>query len=457
MEAIPDADIVIGPLIGLRTLKAVIMRSRRVWLVTTLLGLLIGAGLHVVIPHKYTATTDLYISQPVGADPTQAMTDDVSLLQTAAVATQAVTAHHLHMNPAALLSHYKGMAQSDSIMSISFSGDSQAQAVSDDRAIAEAFLSVQAGEVRLQTDAAVRGFRSQISTLNTAINDLNTSINSLSSAPPSNQTTDQLTELVNQRGLDSSQVSQLQDQIQQDLTNEQSVDDVNHVLDPAAIVPVSTKKVIVKDGLSGLVAGLALGIGAVVLRWLLSSRPLDRSIVAATVGAPVELSLGRHRIPRTMRKRKLSGQLRNPSSALRMIERRLRTHLESAAGSALAVVAVGADEPAALATGALALDLTSQGRQVVVVDAVDHRILASALGLKPKLDTTETFRIPSGDSALTVIVAPEDPAQMAQKPPPDDADAVLVLTTLDPAFGAEHLASWVSDAVLILSATGVDV
>ena len=55
---------------------------------------------------------------------------------------------------------------------------------------------------------------------------------------------------------------------------------------------------------------------------------------------------------------------------------------------------------------------------------------------------------------MRVIVAPEDPAQMAQKPPPDDADVVLVLTSLDPAFGTEQLASWVTDAVMILCPSG---
>ena len=40
---------------------------------------------------------------------------------------------------------------------------------------------------------------------------------------------------------------------------------------------------------------------------------------------------------------------------------------------------------------------------------------------------------------------------MAQKPPPDDADALLVLASLDAAFGAEHLAPWVTDAVMVLS------
>ena len=96
----------------------------------------------------------------------------------------------------------------------------------------------------------------------------------------------------------------------------------------------------------------------------------------------------------------------------------------------------------------MALALASEGRSVVVVDAADNRILASVLGLTATPETMETFQIPvEGGSPLRVIVAPEDPAQMAQKPPPDDADVVLVLTSLDPAFGTEQLASWVTDAV----------
>ena len=56
---------------------------------------------------------------------------------------------------------------------------------------------------------------------------------------------------------------------------------------------------------------------------------------------------------------------------------------------------------------------------------------------------------------MRVLVTPEDPLQMAQKPPPDDTDALLVLAALDAAFGAEHLAPWVSDAVVVLSVGGV--
>lgn len=453
----PDEDPVLGPMIGLRTLMKTLWRKRRVWLTTGLLGLIVGASLNLVIPPKYTAVTDLYLTQTPGADPVLVMADNVSLLQTEAVAQQAVTMGRLNMSPSVLVHHYTGVSLSDNIMSIKFSGPSPNEAVAGAKAVAQAFLALQARELRLQTDVLVRGLRSQISSLNTSIGNLNTQINSLSGPSRNQRTTDQLTELVNQRSGDQSQVTQLQAQAEQALLNEQSVDHVSHVLDPAELVPVSTRRVTVKDALSGLVAGLAVGLAAVIFSSLLSERVPDRSTVAATLGAPVELSLGRQHSPRVMRRSRLSRQLREPSPSLRMIERRLRGHLESAPGSALAVVTVGAGEPAALAVGSLALALSSEGHEVVVVDAADQRLLASIFGLPSKPQTMETFQLSAVEgSPVRVLVAPEDPAQMAEKPPPDDADALLVLSALDPAFGAEHLASWVTDAVMILSPRGVN-
>ena len=459
--ATSEDDIALGQMIGLRSLWATIRRNRRVWLATGLLGLIVGVSLPVVLPHKSAAVTDLYLAQTAGADPADAMADNVSLLQTNAVAEQAVSTGRLNMSPSALLSRYSGLPLSDTIMSIKFNGADRSEAVAGARAVAQAFLAVQAKELRLQTDVLVRGLRSEIASLTTAMGNLNTQISSLSpaSSTVNAQTSNQITNLVNQRSADQSQVSQLQAQIQQARLNEQSANNVSHVLDPAAPVSASGKKVVLEDAISGLIVGLAVGLVALIFGSLLSERPLDRSTVAEALDAPVELSLERYRRPRVMRRKRLSRQLRTPSPALRMIERRLRTRLESAAGSILAVVTVGsAAEPAALAVGALALALASEGHNVVVVDAADNRILASVLGLAASPDTMETFQIPVEEGPpIRVIVAPEDPAQVAQKPPPDDADVVLVLTSLDPAFGTEQLASWVTDAVAVLSVRGVNI
>jgi len=451
-------DPVLGPMIGLRSLMATIRHKRRVWLITGLVGLVVGASLHLVIPRKCTAVTDLYLVVPAGADPLQVMANNVSLLKTEVVAQQAITEDHLHVTPHTLLSDYTGLSISDNILSIKFSGPSQIEAVSGARAVARAFLAVQARELGLQTGALVSGLQSQISSLNVEIDGLNTKITNLSDATPDTQSSSQLTDLVNQRGEDESQVSQLQAQVQQALLNEQSTDHANNVLDPAAVVPVSAKKVLLIDGLSGLVAGIAVGLVAVTVGALLSERPPDRSTVAETLGAPVELSMDRYRGPRVLRRRRLYRRMRRPNPSLRMIQRRLRGHLESAPGSALAVVSLEssehaalASEPAALAVGALARALSLEGHRVVVVDAANNRPLASILGLPTKPSAMVTAVCPP----VRVLVAPEDPLQMAQKPPPDDADVLLVLASLDAAFGAEHLAPWVTDAVMVLSSRGI--
>lgn len=259
-----NEDLVLGPMIGLRSLMATIRRKRRVWLITGLVGLIVGASLHLVIPRKYTAVTDLYLPLPAGADPAQVMANNVSLLQTEVVAQQAVTAGRLHVTPHTLLSHYTGVSLSDNIMSITFSGPSQIEAVSGARAVARAFLAVQAKELGRQTDTLVRGLQPQISSFNNEIDNLNAKINSLSGATPNTQSSNQLADLVNQRSADESQVSQLRAQVDQALVNEQFSDRSSSVLDPAAVVPVSAKKVVLVDALSGLVAGLAVGLAAVI-------------------------------------------------------------------------------------------------------------------------------------------------------------------------------------------------
>ncbi len=360
------------------------------------------------------------------------------------------------MSPHALLAHTTGLPLSDNIMSIKFSASSPQQAVAGARAVARAFLAVQAEEVRRQTNGLVHTLQSQISALNTSIGTLDTQIDDQSAASASTSASNNLTNLINQRSDDESQASQLQSQIDQALTAEQSASTISHVLDPAAAVPVSAKKELLVDGLSGLIAGLAIGLAVIVFGALFSARSPDRNTVAETLGAPVVLNLERYRSPRLLRRTRLAKLVRTPDPAIRMIERRLRTQLESAPGSALAIITMGAPEPAALGVGALAFDLSLEGHRVVVVDAAENRLLATMLGLSPPSDSVELFPIPAeGDSSLRLLVAPTDPLQMAEKPPPDDTDTLLVLATLDPGFGAEHLAPWASDAVIVVSSRGV--
>ena len=129
MEAtMAEAESAVGPMISLRSLKQDLVRRRRVWIVTAMLGLLIGASLHFVLPEKYSAVTELYIVQPANSDPVLGMANDAALLQTQAVANRAISTHHLHTSAHTLLSHYSGVVMSNNIIAITFSSGSSNEA-----------------------------------------------------------------------------------------------------------------------------------------------------------------------------------------------------------------------------------------------------------------------------------------------------------------------------------------
>ena len=264
-------DAVLGSTIGLRALMATMWRKRRVWLLSGLVGLIVGASLHVVIPASYTAETDLYLTIPAGANATTVMANSVSLLETGVVAQKAVTDGRLHIAPHGLISHYSGVPVSDNIMAIKFSGATKEEAVAGAKAVAQAFLAVQAQELGLQTNALVRGLHSQIASLNTEIDNLNSEISGLSGT--GTQAGNRLTDLINLRSEDESQLFQLQTQVQQALVNEQTADHSNTVLDPAALASASKLKAVVVDAFSGLVAGLAIGLATVIFGALLCGAP----------------------------------------------------------------------------------------------------------------------------------------------------------------------------------------
>jgi capsular polysaccharide biosynthesis protein len=321
------------------------------------------------------------------------------------------------------------MAVSDVILSIKGKASSPAQALKLTNAVAAAFLKVRGQVLQTSTDVTISGIRQQMQNLTTEIN----------SSSASNET----------KANDQVQVSQLGSQITQAQVGFNKTQ-ASRVLDQAAPVRVSAKKVTLTDMLSGLVAGLGLGLGFVVLSEALSDRLRRREDIAAALGAPVELSVRRYRRARLFHRARLRRRLKRPNQALQMVERRLAAHLTSAPGKALATISIEATEPTALAVARLARRLASEGSRVTVLDMGEDRPLASLFGVRPRTSTGEPIAIDGG--ALTLLTSPADPTQLRDQAASTHADAVLVLASLDPAFGAEPIATWAREAVLIITA-----
>ena len=394
-----------APMIDLRSMKDAARRRRKLWVSTALAGLVIGAAFHLFVPAKYAAVTDLYMVEPAGADPSQAMQNDVSLLETRSVAQQAIADLHLNFSPASFVSTYQGAPTSNSILSIKLNASTSADAVAYDNAIANAFLQVRAQQLSLQTALVTNGLQTLVNSLNADIKLLTSEVNALSSGPAQQQSANKIAELVNERTGDASQISQLQQQQQQDVLNEKAVAEGSRVLDPAVAVNKSAKKAIAMDGLSGLVAGLAIGLGIVVVGAAISERPRRRADVAAALGVPVEISVGKYHLPFFLRHLQLRRSLKRPGPTLQMIERRLSGYLGSAPGSSLAVVPIGPVEPAALGVASLTQSLVCEGKKVLVIDMADGRPLSWLLSGSKRFGAPKV--LPT-DEALTVLVAPTE-------------------------------------------------
>lgn len=438
-----------GQFISLRVVAAAAREHWRPLLAVALVGLLLGAGLHRVVPRKYAATTTLYLSEPSDSDPAQAMANDLSLLQTRAVAERAVADLHLRVTAGSFLSSYQGLVLSNAILLITVSAHSPGDAVLWADAVARGFLAVRTELLRAQTHVVVASLNSQVQSFDSQINNLTSSINALSSSPTGSPSGNELATLVDERSADTSQVSQLESEIQQQQLGETTVTQSSVVLDRAAAVKVSATRVTVIDALSGLIGGLGLALIALVVGVLLSDRLRNRAQVAAALGAPIDLSLLRYASRHAMRKRDRRQLLLHPTPALQMMERRLRAALESAGGTSLAVVELETAEPSALALSMLAFSLASEGLSVVMIDMAKGRPLASVLGVTGNEKGLHTVTLEGASAVL--IVGPDDPAEMGHEWNPPGAAALLVLTSVDPAFGSGQLANWTSEAVVIVN------
>ncbi len=379
-------------------------RSRRLWVLTALLGLVIGAGLHAVIPPQYSATTKLYLAEPSGVDPNQAMTNDASLLTTEAVAKKAMQLLHQSGDVASFASSYRGVPLSESILSITSSGASIGAAERRVDAIAQAFLELRAAEFSTQTDIASNGIRSEIKRLQSDIGSLTTQI----SATPSGGSTaaSMVTDLVNQRSGDESQVVQLESQLQQAAVNVAALTQGSRVIDPGFVAGTSIKKVMLIDGLTGLIGGLALGIMIIVLGLLLGEGVRRRDLLTSILSAPVELSVGRVARSRRIHPSQMRRMLEKPPGALRMIERRLVDHVDRDIRGRLIVAEVEATEIAAVASLRTAMALASTGRQVVLVDSGAGRLLSEVVGKsmrRPRADEAPLSRSWFRDTASCSI------------------------------------------------------
>lgn len=445
-----EEEVYTGRMVGLRTMKDALRRHKVFWLASAVLGLVIGAAFHLAVPAKYTAVSMLYLTEPTTGS-TYTLGDDVSLFDTSRVADRAANLLQ-EGGKGTVPGGYEGIAVGDVLMEIKADASTSSGAVRWANALASAFFSVRAETLGGQTKLIDSSLDLQATRLAADVQRLNNAITVLSGSQASPSTANQVAQLVSERGTDETQLTSLQNEVQQNLIADSVVNKGSYVLDPPVASVVHTKRVLAEDGLSGLVAGLAVGVGVVVVAAIISDRPRRRSEVAALLGAPVELSLRGQAEPARFPGVSARRQVKKPGAGLQLAQRRLREKIARLPRSSLVLVGVGKGSTvtAAVLLAGTALSLSADGKRVALVDMADGRPLARLFRARAKDGTVRTVAMEG--KQLRLAVAPEDVMALDSVEVTNDAEAVLVLANADPATGAEQLRSWAEGAVVVVRA-----
>jgi len=463
------ADFATG-LVSLEFIKAAIRRSARFWCAMAVVGFVIGLGVYVAAPPPYQASTTLVLNDIVpGAQPGTAILDDQAVAQSRMVAALAVHKLGLRQSVGSFLAAYTATVVSPSLLRITVNATSSNDAVSRANAVARAYLQFRTDQLETQQQLLLTSLDQDINRAEQSVQSIRKQISQLQAQPASPR---QQTRLISLHAALNQATTDLT-ALKQNTASTRATTQANTatqikksgVLDPAAPVPHPRLKPLFFHGAFGLIAGLALGLGIVIVRALVSDRLRRRDDVAYALGAPVMLSVGTVRLNRWLPGRRGLAAARGRD--IRRIVAHLRTVVSTSSRRAtLAVVPLDNPRVAALSLTSLAVSCAHEGKQVVLADLVSGAPAARLVGAgKPGIRPVRV----DGDHLVVAVpgrnnVVPVGPLQqispLAQPAKASEtlaaahasAELLLTLATLDPSVGGENLATWADDAVVVVTA-----
>lgn len=476
----PTFDVT-GAFASLSFLRAALRRRRRLWLGLGLLGFVIGCGVYKAYPPAYSASTTLLLTNVPGSDPGTVMLTNQSLAESEPVALAVVKQLGLAQTPGSLLAAYTALSTTDEVLQITVDAPSSTRAVEEARAIATQFLRFRANLTSTQAQQQDDGLNEQVTKAEQNLSALGAQITALGGTVPSGTaTTSQApppatgklgkldTQYTDAQTALNSLKQEVTGTIAQNQINVTSVIDGSQVLDPATPGKHSKLKYIGYDVVTALFAGLVIGMAIVVFQALISDKLRRRDDIAFALGAPVKLSVG----PITSRRLSLdTGTRVARGDALRRISRHLRQAVprRGPRASALAVIPVDNARTVAPAVAAMASSCAADGMRVIVADLSHGAPVARLLGAEGAGLRLVQSHQNSHEQLFVMIPEPDDPmpegpllrgatvpqsAQGGLQRVFQLADLLLTVTELDPGSGADHLTTWATDAVAIITAGG---
>jgi capsular polysaccharide biosynthesis protein len=449
-------------LVSLAFINAAVRRRAWFLFVMAVIGLVIGSGVYAMRPHQYQAEASVLVTLSPYDNPQTAAVDNQAMAETRSVAALAVQELGLRQSASSFLSSYTAAYVTERLLTITANAQSGNQAVLRANAVASAFLKFRATDLQAQNHLVLQSLDQQISQAEQLVSSIGAQI---ASATQQSQISGLRTEQTNATAtLTNLRQSVISNQTTVQPALAAAVKD-SQVLSVAPI-PHSRLKPLLLDALIGLIAGLALGLAIIIVQALVSNRLRQRDDIAYALDAPVKLSVG------ALRARRWLPALPGRAAKRDLDMRRFVAYLQSAvprstAGQVgLAIVAVDNAPVVARAVVALATSCASQGNQVVAADLSMGAHLANLLGISSpgaheasQDGTNFVIVVPDRDDNMPIgplraVISPAGRGEAgdALAASSASADLLLTLATLDPALGGDHLATWATSAVVVVSA-----
>ncbi len=316
-------------------------------------------------------------------------------------------------------------------------------------ALAHEYLAYRADVYQHQSNAIVEGLQKRQEAIQSQIDELTRQLGPQADSITSTDPT--IARLLATRAGLGNQFNTLNDSIVAQTNSSTAVVDGSFVIDKATPVEASKVKELGRNALSGLAAGLGIGLALVVLLAVTSNRVWRRDDVAEAMRHSVNLSTGPIRVRRRLAKVAMRKLIARPTPELAKVVLHLRRQLAASGwrDRSLAVIAVGGLEVAAASVCATATALARDGDDVVVVDTSERSIVSRGRLLRETESETT-----GGDARGRIRLV--SLADGREAPSVDPDELVLVLGMLDPAEGAEQIRALASTAVAIVIGRPVD-
>jgi capsular polysaccharide biosynthesis protein len=462
------ADFTAG-LVSLDYIQAALRRGRRFWGGLAVIGSLVGLGLWATLAPGHQASTTLLLTVGPDGQPGTAILNDQTMAQSRGVAGQAVQTLGLRQSVDSFLGTYTATVVTDRILRVTVTAPSSDQAVSRADAVASAFLTFRADQLQTQQNLQFAALDEQLTQSEQRVESLNAQISQVEAQPTSASQQAELGALRTTRDGAQRDLTALKEQVGAAKATAQETTAAmvaqSRVLDAASPLPTPSRlKALILYVGAGLIIGLAIGVGVVIIRALVSDRLRRRDDVAFALGVPVKLS-----VPSKPASRWRPGR-RGLAAAQGQDIQRIVTFLRgvlsrSSRSGALAIVPVDDISVAALSVVSLAVSSAQQDKSVVVADLCSGAPAAKLVGVKDpgvhavSVDGTH-IDVAIPDPNEVAPVGPFGPTSSQAQPTlasqvaagGASADVLLTLMTLDPSVGSEHLGTWAADAVVVVTA-----